>query len=188
MGSNDRTQSHEPNPINTGQGSSLHRTWKKKADVIYHKYCILKVEELVQLELCKLGYKLTHQMLPTPASDALLMDHHDVCMVKLHQYNTRHKSVPNLPKVRNNKYRLFIRSCLCVFKTALRNLQYRMLGEFCKEMQGTHPKVNKLNGITTLNGITLPFNGVTIIKWHNIIVTISQFMEILPGDKQLVGI
>ena len=55
-------------------------------------------------------------------------------------------------------------------------------------MQGTHPKVNKLNGITTLNGITLPFNGVTIIKWHNIIVTISQFMEILPGDKQPGGI
>ena len=77
----------------------------KKIKETYRKHGILKVDELVKVELCKLGYKLTHHMLRTPVSDALLTDHHDVSMAKTHQYNTRCKSVPNLLKVRNNRHR-----------------------------------------------------------------------------------
>ena len=75
------------------------------ASEIYQRFGILRVVELTQFELCKLGYNLTHNMLPKPLSQAILTDHRDTCMLKLHHYNTRHKSVPNLPIVSNTRYR-----------------------------------------------------------------------------------
>ena len=65
---------------------------------------ILNVDQLIDLELCKLGYRLMNNLLPKLLSKALLQDQHNQSLQKTHRYNTRHKSVPNLPKAINSRY------------------------------------------------------------------------------------
>ena len=71
----------------------------------YLKYGILPVPKMIHLELCKLGFKLINNMLPKPLTQALMTDHQDSSIVKVHHYETRNKCIPNLPKIRNNCYR-----------------------------------------------------------------------------------
>ena len=71
----------------------------------YKKHRILNVHQLITLELCKLGYRLTHKLLPKPLANALLSDHYNNNLGKTHKYNTRHKTTPNLPRASNSRYR-----------------------------------------------------------------------------------
>ena len=72
---------------------------------IYKAHVILNVSQLINLELCKLGYCLTNNLLPKPLSKALLLDQNNQNLSKTHRYDTRRKSVPNLPKATNSRYR-----------------------------------------------------------------------------------
>ena len=76
-----------------------------KKDDNYRKHRILNVHQLTVLELCKLGYRLTHDLLPKPLTNALLSDQHNNNLGKTHGYNTRHKTTPNLPRASNSHYR-----------------------------------------------------------------------------------
>ena len=63
------------------------------------------VQKMIHLELYKLGFKLINNMLPKPLTHALMTDHQASSTVKVHRYETRKKSVLNLPKISNNCYR-----------------------------------------------------------------------------------
>ena len=76
-----------------------------KKDDNYRKHRIPNVYQLTTLELCKLGYRLTHDLLPKPLTNALLSDHYNNNLGKTHRYNTRHKTIPNLPRASNSRYR-----------------------------------------------------------------------------------
>ena len=54
-----------------------------KKDDNYRKHRILNVHQLTVLELCKLGYRLTHDLLPKPLTNALLSDQHNNNLEKL---------------------------------------------------------------------------------------------------------
>ena len=47
----------------------------KKIEELFRRYKILKVPDLIHLELCKLGYKLCHDLLPKKLADNIRMDH-----------------------------------------------------------------------------------------------------------------
>ena len=72
---------------------------------IYKAHAILNVSQLIDLELCKLGYRLANELLPKPLSKALLLDQNNQSLSKTHRYDTRCKSIPNLPKVTSSRYR-----------------------------------------------------------------------------------
>ena len=74
-------------------------------DEIRMKHGILKFEDMIKLEQCRLGYKLVHNQLPTKLAKNMTIDHKSQTTQKTHQYKTRNKSIPNLPNVLGNKYR-----------------------------------------------------------------------------------
>ena len=63
--------------------------------------CILKAHELVDLELSKLSYKLTHDILPVKLAEHMTRGE---SLKKSHKYSTRNKNIPNLPLLRLNVY------------------------------------------------------------------------------------
>ena len=74
-------------------------------DEIMTKHKILNFKDMIQLEQCRLGYKLMHNQLPTKLASDMIVDHRSQSIRKKHQYQTRKKLIPNLPNVLNSKYR-----------------------------------------------------------------------------------
>ena len=52
-------------------------------DAIRSKHGILKFEDMIELEQCRLGYKLTHNQLPTKLAKNMTIDQ---CTQKVHRY------------------------------------------------------------------------------------------------------
>ena len=65
----------------------------------------LTIDEMISLENMKFGYKLVHQILPQKIAEICNVDRTDQSLSKSHQYSTRNKSVPNLPRNMNKLYR-----------------------------------------------------------------------------------
>ena len=85
----------------------------KKIDELFRRYKILKVTDLIHLELCKLGYKLCHDLLPKKLAENIRKDHNQVSIEKNHKYSTRRKTIPNLPQAAGAKYRSsFLYNCI----------------------------------------------------------------------------
>ena len=85
----------------------------KKTEELFRRYKILKVTNLIHLELCKLGYKLCHDLLPTKLAENMRKDHKQLSIKKTHKYPTRSKKIPNLPQVAGAKYRSsFLYNCI----------------------------------------------------------------------------
>ena len=85
-----------------------------KVECLYQKHRILKFDDMVKVEQCKLGYKLCHGLLPTAMASNMTKDHQNEFLAQGHQneflakghrYSTRNKAIPNLPKVLGKKYR-----------------------------------------------------------------------------------
>ena len=66
---------------------------------------ILLVQEIIKLELAKIGYKLLTKSLPSKIIETISMDQDLNQLQKNHRYGTRHKSMLNFPRVFNKKYR-----------------------------------------------------------------------------------
>ena len=66
---------------------------------------ILTIESMIRLENMKFGYKLINQMLPQKITETCFVDSKQQSITKSHNYSTRNKSVPNLPKNMNKLYR-----------------------------------------------------------------------------------
>ena len=82
----------------------LHNTNIPK-EKVYKSMKILKLSALIELEQCKIGYKLCHTLLPTSLSRLMTQDHQDGTMIKTHHYRTRQKNIPNRPNVKSELYR-----------------------------------------------------------------------------------
>ena len=65
---------------------------------------ILTLNELLQLEVLKLGYKLHHDLLPKNVHNLLWTDSKQLSLKKTHKYSTRHKDLPTLPKAMCKSY------------------------------------------------------------------------------------
>ena len=76
-----------------------------KVECFYQKHRILKFDDMVKVEQCKLGYKLCHGLLPTAMASNMTKDHQNEFLAKGHRYSTRNKAIPNLPKALGKKYR-----------------------------------------------------------------------------------
>ena len=74
-------------------------------DELFRKHKILKFINMLQVEQCKMGYKLCHSLLPKALLKNMILDHKNHSIVKNHRYSTRSKAIPNLPNVSGNKYR-----------------------------------------------------------------------------------
>ena len=74
-------------------------------DVVYHTYKILTVNQMIELEMCKLGFCLVKNLLPKPLTKVLQTDHCNQSTSKTHRYETRHRAVPNFPKATHSRYR-----------------------------------------------------------------------------------
>ena len=86
---------------------------KVRTDNLFCKYKILKLTELDDFELCKLGYKLCHGLLPNRLAENMTTDHKQQSIEKVHKYPTRNKKVPNLPQALGAKYRSsFLYTCI----------------------------------------------------------------------------
>ena len=70
----------------------------------YQNLCILKIKEIIDLKLCKIGFHLLHRELPTKLLACISTNENSESLKKSHGYQTRHKKLLNLPKVKNNKY------------------------------------------------------------------------------------
>ena len=66
---------------------------------------ILPIEDMIKLENMKFSYKLIHWMLPQKIAETCFRDSRHESLTKSHQYSTRNKKVPNLPRNMNKLYR-----------------------------------------------------------------------------------
>ena len=73
-------------------------------DQAYAKYKILKIEQVIDLELCKMGFKIHSGDLPKNLLANIKSDAKGDSLRKTHRYNTRQKSEANLPLITNKKY------------------------------------------------------------------------------------
>ena len=60
---------------------------------------------MIKLENYKFGYKLKYNLLPTKTQELCYLDDKNESLKKQHQYPTRNKDLPNLPKNMNKAYR-----------------------------------------------------------------------------------
>ena len=68
------------------------------------KLKILRINQLIQLELNKLAYKHTHNLLPIKLARCMNCDASGKSLEKQHRYLTRHKHLLNLPQVTMKMY------------------------------------------------------------------------------------
>ena len=64
-------------------------------DPLFKTFEILKMEDIIQLELLKFGYGIDHKIHPQPVLD-LFKKMKKTTGFKTHQYNIRQKSMPNI--------------------------------------------------------------------------------------------
>ena len=74
------------------------------ADQVYAKYKVLKIEQVIDLELCKMGFKIHSGDLPKNLLDNIKSDAKGDSLRKTQRYNTRQKNEANLPVITNKKY------------------------------------------------------------------------------------
>ena len=70
----------------------------------YRENRILKVPEMIDLQLAKIGYKLLKKELLKRILEIISTDPSSKSLTKTHNYGTRYKSVQNVPHVLNKKY------------------------------------------------------------------------------------
>ena len=120
--------------LNKGQIKELERIQNKCLRLVnpfipikdrLSKLNILSINRLIELEQCKLCYKLCNQMLPTILTRLIKHDQHNNDMMKTHAYPTRQKQIPHRPKV---KLGLYQRSFLYQTISRFSNLPIELQG------------------------------------------------------------
>ena len=100
------------NMINQGTMNKIQKTLNSCFNLItglaptlnnFKKEKMLRLQDLIQLENRKLGYQLDKNLLPLNLK-LLWADSRNKTLQKTHQYNTRDKHLPNLPKVNTLNY------------------------------------------------------------------------------------
>ena len=70
-----------------------------KTSESFEKLKILRMSQLVNLELNKMAYKRTHNMLPFKLAQCMSCDANGKSLEKQHRYLTRNKNLLNLPQI-----------------------------------------------------------------------------------------
>ena len=65
---------------------------------------ILTVLDMINLANLKFGYKFLHNLLPRKVAECCRVDSRNNCLMPSHEYNTRSRNIPNLPKSMNKNY------------------------------------------------------------------------------------
>ena len=73
---------------------------------ICKEYGIANIEQIIQIENCKLGYNIDKKLVPTELYRVVTEDSKGKTLMKTHTYGTRNKGMPNIPKAANNKYKI----------------------------------------------------------------------------------
>ena len=77
------------------------------------KHKILSIKDLIKLEQSKLGFKVCKGLLPNKLQNCLTTDSRNNSLIKTHMYNTRHKIIPNVPKMHTSMYKnSFMHACI----------------------------------------------------------------------------
>ena len=72
---------------------------------IFKEYGLAKIEQIIQIENCKLGYNIDKKLVPTALYKVITEDSKGKTLIKTHTYGTRNKAMPNIPRVGTNKYK-----------------------------------------------------------------------------------
>ena len=111
-----------------------------KVECLYQKHRILKFDDMVKVEQCKLGYKLCYGLLPTAMASNMSKDHQNEFLAKGYRYSTRNKAIPNLPRVLGKKYRWsFLYNSIKLYSELDDRLKYvQNLQTFAKQCKKIH--------------------------------------------------
>ena len=71
----------------------------------FHDNKILQVKDIIHLENCKLGFKVVNDLLPVKIMEEIKTDHTNKDLTKRPGYNTRFKSIPNSPLMKDSRYK-----------------------------------------------------------------------------------
>ena len=110
---------------------------------VYTSLSILNIRDLISLEHCKLMFKAKHCLLPCKITTAILTDHEGKTLKKLHRYNTRHKSLPNIPKNACTNY-LKSSLCNCTRKFATLSLETQQIPVLSKFISACKSEINAM--------------------------------------------
>ena len=105
----------------------------------YMKEKILTLNQLIELENCKLGYKLHHNTLPMKLANNIRTDSKNRTLTKKHRYNTRKRGLYNLPmatsKLYHNSYLCKSIKCFNTLPPTIRNkLNYKTFVRHSKSL------------------------------------------------------
>ena len=85
-------------------------THRQTADERLLPLNILTLPSMIRLANYEIYYRLAHGLLPSKTTAICVHDSKNKSLLPTHQYNTRHRLVPNLPRTRYNQY---LNSFLC---------------------------------------------------------------------------
>ena len=99
--------------LSKSQAKELSNIQRRCVDLIYDKkthdpFLLAKIptlEQLIELEQCKMGFKLCSKQLPKGLTQLLTTCHDRLSIEKAHHYVTRSKKIPNRPTAKLNLYR-----------------------------------------------------------------------------------
>ena len=74
-----------------------------------NKQCPMNVNKLIHVELCKLGYKATHNLLPSNLNVCLMTNEHGHSLSRKHSYCTRSRNDPRIPIYKQDS---FLNKCI----------------------------------------------------------------------------
>ena len=90
----------------------------------YRTLAILKLNEAIKMKNCKMMHKLEHNRLPGKLPLLFKTDNKGKSLQKTHQYNTRTKNIPNLPKTQTKLYKnSFLSKCINDYQTIPKELR-----------------------------------------------------------------
>ena len=99
------------------------------------KQCPMNVNRLIHVELCKLGYKATHNLLPSNLNACLTTNEYGHSLSHKHNYCTRYKKDPRIPIYKQDS---FLNKCIQHFpKLKLSIKESKTLKELIRQLKTT---------------------------------------------------
>ena len=93
-------------------------------NTIMNEEKLLSIEEIIKLELLKIGHRLSIGTLPINLARDLKKDHLSNSLIKEHNYDTRHKCDLYLTKAKGKTYRdSFLYKCILEYNNLPRSLK-----------------------------------------------------------------
>ena len=90
----------------------------KKLERIYRDNKIPDLQKMIKIEQLKFAYRLINNILPVNLSKLVKTDHKGTDLCKTHNYQTRLKAEPNLPRTKSSNYQnSFLHQNIKVFST-----------------------------------------------------------------------